>query len=107
MVVVSVWYKLKPGCRESLMDAVRNNVEATRKEPGNIKYEHFKSVEDEQEMFVFEVWESKKYLEAHINAEHYLKFSEIRKPMLADKDSYRYTIYSVSGSVDGTRISTW
>ena len=54
-IVVSVKYVLKPGKRSELLSFVMDNVVNTRKERGNIAYSHYPSLEDEQEMFVFEM----------------------------------------------------
>jgi quinol monooxygenase YgiN len=89
-IVVSVKYVLKPGKRDELLSFVMDNVVNTRNEKGNIAYSHFPSLENEQEMFVFEVWESLKDLEAHINMPHYEAFDDRRRPLL---ESYEAQVY--------------
>jgi len=81
-VVVAVKYRLKAGQRDELLSFVMDNVVNTRKEPGNLAYAHYPSLEDEQEMFVFELWEEMKNLDAHIQMPHYVEFAHRRKPLL-------------------------
>ena len=81
-VVVAVKYRLKPGKRDELLSFVMDNVVNTRNEPGNLAYSHYPSIEDEQEMFVYELWEEQKNLDDHIRMPHYVEFAHKRKPLL-------------------------
>lgn len=89
-IIVSVKYKLKPGKRDELLSFVMENIINTRKEPGNLAYDHYPSLEDDQEMFVFEMWESLKNLDEHIHMPHYIEFSDRRKPLLESYKSFTY-----------------
>lgn len=91
-VIVAVKYRLKPGKREELLTFVADNVLNTRKEPGNLEYTHYPSLEDEQEMFVFEKWEDVKNLDAHIRMPHYVAFANRRMPMLEWWEAQIYEI---------------
>lgn len=106
MIICEVYYEVKPGMREALIEIARVNVEKTREEHGNLVYSHYPSMENETGMFVFEVWETAEDLEAHIHAKHYLEFSHQRKPMLVE-GSYRYRNYSARQVAEGDSISTW
>lgn len=106
MIIISVWYTVKPGLRDKVMELAGPNVEGTRKEPGNIEYTHYPSMENDQDMFVYEVWESKEAVEAHTHAKHYLDFALARKPMLVE-GSYRYIIYDAKEKVRGDGIASW
>ncbi|ANV99631.1 MULTISPECIES: putative quinol monooxygenase [Bradyrhizobium] len=92
-IVVSVKYVLKPGKRDELLSFVMDNVKNTRKENGNLAYSHYPSLENEQEMFVFEMWETLKDLENHINMPHYVAFDDRRKPLL---ESYEAQVYEAT-----------
>lgn len=92
-IVVSVKYTLKPGKRAELLSFVMENVINTRKEKGNISYAHYPSIENDQEMFVFETWDSFKALEDHINTPHYVTFDSRRKPLL---ESYEAQVYEAT-----------
>ena len=92
MIIVKVSYRLLPGKRDELLSFVADNVENSRKETGNVYYEHFKSIEDEDVMHVVEIWEDMKYLDAHLDQPHYVKFAERRYPIL---DSYESSVWEI------------
>lgn len=106
MIVISVWYTVKPGMRDELMKIAKENVRQTRLEKGNVEYAHFPSMENDQDMFVFEAWESYEDVAAHISAPHYLDFSAKRKPMMVE-GSYRYVVYDAQEKERGDAIATW
>jgi len=56
-------------------------------------YSHYPSLENEQEVFVFEMWETLKDLESHINMPHYVAFDDRRKPLL---ESYEAQVYEAT-----------
>ncbi|MGL5434929.1 MAG: putative quinol monooxygenase [Lachnospiraceae bacterium] len=103
-VVIRVKYRMKPGKREELLKFVQENVDQTRMETGNIEYTHFPSMENDQDMFVFEMWEKIEDVNAHINAPHYLEFARKRKPLM---ESYDYKTFDASIIRQGDHIATW
>ncbi|MDJ0105184.1 MULTISPECIES: putative quinol monooxygenase [Rhodococcus] len=106
MIICEVYYSVKPGLRNELLEIVEANVRETRKEEGNISYTHYPSVEDDTGMFVFEVWRRAQDVEAHIRAEHYLAFSQKRKPMLQE-GTYKFRTYEAAIVGEGDGIPTW
>ena len=90
MVTIAVRFRLKPGKREELLKFVMDNVVNTRKEKGNISYDQYPSMENEQDMFVFECWETEDDVNRHNSAPHFLEFAMKRKPMLESYTSTRY-----------------
>lgn len=105
-IVVAVRYTVKPGMRDELIKIAQINVDETRKEKGNICYTHYPSMENDQDMFVYEEWERYGDLIAHSHAEHYLEFSKKRKPMLVE-GSYHYTVYTAELRDEGGKVATW
>ena len=89
-IIVAVKYRLKPGKRDELLSFVMDNVKKTRKEAGNLAYEHYPSLENEHDMFVFEMWESQENLDDHIEMPHYVEFSDRRRPLLESYESHTY-----------------
>lgn len=106
MIICEVYYSCKVGMRSELLDAIRDNMYATRKEEGNISYTHYLSLENDTDLFVFEVWNTLEDVERHINAKHYLEFSRIRKPLLRE-GSYKFRVYDANVVRDGTSVGTW
>jgi len=104
--VVAVTYTVKPGMRDELMKIAQINMDKTRAEKGNIRYTHYPSMENDQDMFVYEEWERYGDLIAHSHAEHYLEFSAKRKPMLVE-GSYEYTVYTAELRDQGKKVATW
>ena len=105
-IVITVWYKCKPGLRPACEEIAKKNVIETRKEEGNIYYNHYPSMENDDEMFVIEVWENIEAVQRHISMPHYLDFSAKRKPMLVE-GSYRYVVYEGDAIERGDGIATW
>ena len=67
-IIVAVKYRLKPAKRRELLSFAANNVAATRREPGNLAYSHYPSLDDAQEMFVFELWQDRENGRSHPHA---------------------------------------
>ncbi len=105
-IVITVWYTCKPGMRDKVMELAKKNVEETRKEPGNLVYAHYPSMENDQDMFVIEVWDSYEAVEKHIYMPHYLEFSLARKPLLVE-GTYRYVTYQAEEFTTGDGIPSW
>ena len=93
VIVVAVKYTVKPGTRDEVLKLAAINIRETRKEKGCIEYTAYPSTENDQDMFVFEVWETPEALKAHTQAPHYLEFSEKRKPILVE-GSFKVTKYT-------------
>jgi len=89
-IIIAVKYKLNPGKRDELLSFVADNVRNTKKEVGNLEYSHYPSLEHEDEMFVYEMWENLESVRRHINASHYVEFSKKRRPILASYESRIY-----------------
>ena len=92
MIIVEVYYRAKPGMREKILELAKPNVEGSRKEKGNLSYTHYPSPENDQDVFVFEKWESFADLDAHGKTEHHRTFSAARAPLL-ESNSFKITIW--------------
>ncbi len=76
MVVYCVDVWVKPGKEEAFKEASRENHGATRKEPGNIRFDVLQSAEEPGRFFLYEVYESQEAVKAHKQTEHYLRWRE-------------------------------
>lgn len=92
MIIVAVKYMVNKGLRDQVLEMAKEAVTETRKEQGNIEYTVYPSLENDQEIFVFEVWDSMEHLQAHIKSPHMVKFSESRKPFVVE-GSYKLSLY--------------
>ena len=93
VLIVAVNYSVKPGTRDEVLKLASISVRETRKEKGCIAYSVYPSAENDQDVFVFETWESDEHLKAHSQMPHYHEFTEKRKPMLVE-GSFKLKIYT-------------
>ncbi|MBP5165740.1 MAG: antibiotic biosynthesis monooxygenase [Oscillospiraceae bacterium] len=71
MIKVVAKSKIKPECTEQYKTVVKELIEETRKEAGNISYTLNVSKSDEYLYAMIEVWEDQKSLDAHLASEHF------------------------------------
>ena len=71
MYVQIVHLHVRPGLQERFLEVFRQNVEGTRKEPGNVCFDLLQDPEDETHFAIYEVFRSEADLDAHRQTEHY------------------------------------
>ena len=84
MINVIATIKIKPGTRDSFVEAFNENVPAVLEEAGCIEYFPATDAEtgiesqdkDENAVVVIEKWESVDHLKAHLNAPHMVAFRD-------------------------------
>lgn len=76
---------IKPGSFDAVRAAALPCLEATRKEPGCISYELFRSVEDENTLVFVERWESRAVLDAHFHMPHLKTWREAGGPFITSR----------------------
>jgi len=84
MIIVTVKYSVKPGCRDKVMELATAVARYSRTEKGCIAYDQLPSAENDQDVFVLEKWETKEDLIAHIKTSQFAQFSADRKPYVVD-----------------------
>ena len=82
MLAVAVTYRTKKGMREEALRAARICSQKTRTEPGNHDYTFYAGIDDEETFFLFEHWESRAALDAHLASEHLAAFRAALKGKL-------------------------
>jgi quinol monooxygenase YgiN len=92
VIIVTANITAKPGERDELISKSQNVIESTRQEQGNISYELLASTEDENVLLMFEKWESKEALDAHMQTEHFKAFGTAIKDIIAKE--LDITVYS-------------
>lgn len=72
MIRALVTYHCKPGQREAFLDSLISSglADKCRKDEGNIQYEYYRSVDREDEVFLYEKWESEEAIAAHLAQPH-------------------------------------
>lgn len=92
MLVLNVYYKVKPGKREEFYKVVTESgvAEASRKEAGNIRYEYFRAAEDPDLMLLIEHWKDQEAFDFHIQQPHFKELGRIKETYVADTDIMRF-----------------
>jgi quinol monooxygenase YgiN len=92
MVIVNVSYKIKPGERDAFIAACNeiNLLENTNKEAGNITYDYYLPLNDEDALFCAELWETPEAFKAHITTEHVVKFQDVKKKYVVESVLQRF-----------------
>ncbi len=67
-------FVLKPGALEELMPIIRELVNESRAEKGNISYDLAQDPENPNRLFVVEKWISEKAIEEHNSTPHFQNF---------------------------------
>lgn len=84
LLTVIAFMKAAPGKREQLRQALEALVEPTSREKGYVNYDLHQGVEDPDQFFFYENWESGDDLDAHLAASHLTEFAG-RIPDLVDE----------------------
>lgn len=86
-----VTYHAMPGCRERFVKELEESgaAAAVRAEEGCIRYDYFYSAANENEVLLFEEWESERHQQIHLTQPHiatvkaikekYIESTELRK----------------------------
>ena len=71
LIYITVKKKLKPGTADAYLAASQPYTDATRAEPGNKFYEHYRSVDDPDTILTIEAFDDAAAGDAHVNSEHF------------------------------------
>ncbi len=72
--VVTAKWTAKEGEEETVLDAIRHLIPASRAEPGNLFYQPTRDPEDPRVFFFFEIYEDEDAYKAHGASEHFEKY---------------------------------
>ncbi|MBE5997925.1 MAG: antibiotic biosynthesis monooxygenase [Lachnospiraceae bacterium] len=94
MILYMNRYFLKPGTREALVKELNDSgVEAMfRAMPGNIKFDFSIPVNEDNLLYMNDLWATQETFEAHLHCEAVDIWHEIKDRYVIDKDSRRYDI---------------
>lgn len=92
MYVVCVTVFVTPENVEDFITATRLNHEATRQEPGNVRFDTLQAEGDPTRFFLYEVYRSPDDFAAHQKTPHYLTWRETVAPWMAQpRQGVRHT----------------
>ena len=80
-ISVNLFYKGKNGAAKKFAEEMISSgtVEAIRKEPGNIGYDYFISMEDEETLLLIDKWENQEAIDRHHASPMMAKITELRE----------------------------
>ena len=80
----SVYLKIKPGLEDAFIAASRVNQAGARQEPGNRKFEMYRSTESPSHFLFVEEYDSEPSVNTHRETPHFLKWLETATPMMVE-----------------------
>ena len=92
MLVINVFYKCKPGKREEFLEMVEREGVRTGSlaEEGNLAYRYYRSVADEDELFLYEEWKDVDAHGVHRTMPHYQRLQECQGEYLESTTVNKY-----------------
>lgn len=85
MYVVCVTVYVKPDHAEDFIAATLKNAQGARTEPGNLRFDVLRCIDDENRFFLYEVYKSEEDFAAHQKTEHYLTWRDTVNDWMAEK----------------------
>jgi len=85
LLTVIAYMRAAPGKRDQLRAALESLIEPTSREEGYVNYDLHQGVEDPDQFFFYENWESGEHLAAHLAPPHLVEFAG-RLPDLLDEN---------------------
>lgn len=92
MILLHVKYTLKPNVRDAFV-AKLNKADLAgeyRKQPGNISYEYFIPIAEENVLFVIDAWENEATLEAHLTCPASLILQPLKQEYVLETSVNRF-----------------
>ena len=99
MFVAAVHIFVKPEAVDDFMELIELDQEGTLAEPGCVRFDVVRSVDDPNEFLIWEVYLDEEAAAFHKTTPHYAEFKE-RMPALASKDRYADRYEGVSVPTD-------
>jgi autoinducer 2-degrading protein len=83
MYVVCVTVQVVDDQVQPFVSATVENAASTRAEPGCVRFDVLRAIEDPRRFFLYEVYRSEQDFLSHQRTEHYLKWKQTVAPMMA------------------------
>ncbi len=85
MYVVCVHVTVEPDHVDAFVAATLENARATRREPGNLRFDVLRAREEPNKFMLYEVYRDESGMAAHKKTPHYAKWAEIANPIMQQK----------------------
>ena len=98
-IMASVVYSVKDGTREEFIQAVSEAQipQYSRQEPGNIKYQISLSTENENDVYLMELWTNRTEQEKHKGTAHYSILTQLKKIYVEKVHISCYKVEEIQG----------
>lgn len=92
MDVTVVYIQVKPEHVTDFLEAIRENHEASVREPGNLRFDILQSVDDPTRFVTYMAYRDESAARAHRETAHYLAFRDLVADWMAEpRQNVRYT----------------
>ncbi len=94
MIVLNVTYKCKPQMREEFLELIMaDGIDvSSRAEEGNIKYDYYIPIENDDELLLVEKWRDAEALAEHNKQPHFLNLAKIKNEYVNDTIIEKFVI---------------
>ncbi len=82
-ISVHVLFEARPGSGNAAEKVLVQLQECSRKDPGCLQYDMHRHPENRDQFMLFERWESREMLDAHLKLAHLAEFENVVKDLLA------------------------
>ncbi|MGX8176734.1 putative quinol monooxygenase [Exiguobacterium artemiae] len=83
MIAIEAKLEVQAAKRQEFLEATKTLIEGSRMEAGNISYDLFQSIEDENVFMMIEKWEDQAAIESHNTSAHFGQFVAFAQTALA------------------------
>lgn len=95
MFIMLVYIHVNEEALEAFLEASMENAEASRQEPGVVRFDVIQQAEDPSRFLLIEIYRDEEAPAQHKETAHYLRWRETVAPMMAEpRQGVRYTILS-------------
>jgi quinol monooxygenase YgiN len=87
MLVVTVWFEIKPGRFDAFLPLIQENARrSVADEPGCRQFDVCLDPEAPERCFLYEIYDDEEAFQAHCRSAHFKAFDTASAPLVATKD---------------------
>ena len=92
MIVLNVTYRCKPGKREEFLGTIMaEGIDAaSRAEEGNVKYDYYLSLDNDDEILLLEKWRDADAVSVHQGQAHFKRHGELKAEFVEETILEKY-----------------
>jgi quinol monooxygenase YgiN len=100
MILVIIRMRVPPEKRKELSQTIVSMIGSLRTEEGCLRYDFCQCMENENELRIFEEWDTRKNLDSHLKSE---RFKILRGAMNLLREPYEMMFHTVAAGKERTR----